>query len=329
MPDRSSMPRSPKLLDRVRHACRRLHYSIHTEKAYVRWVKRYVLFHDTRHPNTLAARHVRAFLNHLAVNKQVAASTQNQALNALVFLYDRVLEIELGAIGDITPSQRPKRLPVVCTRAEVRAVLQRMTGTNQLVALLLYGAGLRLSEALRLRVKDVDLQRGEITVRDGKGAKDRVTMLPNRAKPRLAHQIKARKLLHNADLDAGYGTVHLPYALARKYPNAESSWIWQFVFPSRNRSTDPRTGTVRRHHRSDSAVQRAVKNAVAQAGLSKRVSCHTLRHSFATHLIEDGYDIRTVQELLGHNDIRTTQKYVHVLNKGGRGVASPLDALAD
>jgi len=219
----STSHRPPKLLDRVRYVCRRLHYSIHTEKAYVRWVKRYVLFHDTRHPKTLAARHVRAFLNHLAVEKRVAASTQNQALNALVFLYERVLEIELGPVGEIEPAPRPKRLPVVCTRREVRAVLQRMKGTNQLVALLLYGSGLRLSEALRLRVKDVDLERGEITVRDGKGAKDRITMLPNQVQPRLDHQIKARKLLHDRDVGAGYGTVHLPHALARKYPNAASS----------------------------------------------------------------------------------------------------------
>jgi len=322
---KKSSPHSPKLLDRIRTTCRRLHYSLHTERAYCRWTKRFVRFHGTVHPRHLDATHVRAFLNHLACERQVAASTQNQALSALLFLYDKVLNVDLGPIDAIERAQRPRRLPVVLTRAEARAVLDRMHGTNRLVALLLYGAGLRLTEALRLRVKDLDFEYGQILVRDGKGQKDRRTVLPQRVHAPLRHHLHTVKTLHDADCADGCGTVYLPDALTRKYPNAARAWIWQYVFPSRNRSVDPRCGVERRHHRSDSAVQRAVKQAVLAAGITKRATCHTFRHSFATHLIEDGYDIRTVQELLGHDDIRTTMVYTHVLNRGGRGVQSPLD----
>jgi integron integrase len=302
-----------------------LHYSLHTERAYCRWIKRFVRFHGTVHPRHLDASHVRMFLNHLARERQVAASTQNQALSALLFLYDKVLHADLGPIEAIERAQRPRRLPVVLTRAEAHAVLNRMRGTNGLVAQLLYGAGLRLTEALRLRVKDLDFAYGQILVRDGKGQKDRRTVLPKQITQSLQRHLRKVKILHEEDCAAGYGAVYLPYALARKYPNAARAWTWQYVFPSRNRSVDPRSGIERRHHRSDSAVQRAVKKAVEAAAVNKRASCHTLRHSFATHLIEDGYDIRTVQELLGHKDVRTTMVYTHVLNRGGRGVQSPLD----
>ena len=255
----------------------------------------------------------------------MAASTQNQALNALIFLYKNVLEVDLGTIGDFERAQRSRRLPVVLTREEVRAVLGHMQGTNRLVALFLYGAGLRLTEALRLRVKDVDVAYGQILVRDGKGRKDRRTVFPKRAAEPLRRHLRKVKVLHEEDCAAGCGAVYLPDALARKYTNAATDWKWQYVFPSRSRSMDPRSGIERRHHRSDSAVQRAVKKAVEAARVNKRASCHTFRHSFATHLIEDGYDIRTVQELLGHEDLRTMMIYTHVLNRGGRGVRSPLD----
>jgi integron integrase len=324
---KKSSSRPPKLLDRVRLVCQRLRYSYHTEKAYCRWVKRFVRFHGTVHPRKLDAGHVRAFLDHLATERGVAASTQNQALNALIFLYEKVLDEDLGPIGAFERAQRSRRLPVVLTRDEVRAVLHHMKGANRLVALLLYGAGLRLTEALRLRVKDIDVQRGQILVRDGKGRKDRRTVFPQQAADPLQRHLRTVRVLHEEDCAAGYGAVYLPDALAQKYPNAAMAWKWQYIFPSRNRSVDPRSGVERRHHRSDSAVQRAVKKAVEAAQITKRASCHTFRHSFATHLIEDGYDIRTVQELLGHEDLRTTMVYTHVLNRGGRGVQSPLEKL--
>ena len=319
------MPGSPKLLDQVRTTCRRLHYSLHTERAYVRWIKRFVLFHGTVHPREIGARDVEAFLNHLAVDREVAASTQNQALNALVFLYRRVLKVDLGEMEGIERASRRRNLPVVLTREEVRAVLDNIRGANRLVALLLYGSGLRLSEALRLRIKDLDIGYGEILVRDGKGRKDRRSVLPTQLHDDLERHLRKVKVLHEEDIAQGYGSVYLPDALSRKYPNAASQWKWQYAFPSTRRSIDPRTGTERRHHRSDSAVQRAVKKAVEKIDITKRVTGHTFRHSFATHLIEDGYDIRTVQELLGHKDVRTTMIYTHVLNRGGRGVTSPLD----
>lgn len=322
----NTFSRSPRLLDRVRIACRRKHYSFRTEQAYTSWTRRYVLYHEKRHPRELDARHVTAFLNHLAVDRHVAASTQNQALNALLFLYRQVLGRELGELEGLERARRPKRLPVVLTRQEVTALLRQMSGTNRLVASLLYGAGLRLSEALRLRVKDLDFDYAQIVVRHGKGAKDRVTMLPAiLGDPLRAHLEEVREG-HDEDLREGYGAVHLPDALASKYPYAARAWSWQYVFPARNRSTDPRSGGVRRHHRSNSAVQTAVRRAVLQARITKKATCHTLRHSFATHLLEDGYDIRTVQQLLGHASVRTTQIYTHVLNRGSC-VVSPLEKI--
>ena len=278
-----------------------------------------------RHPRELGAADVEAFLTHLAVAGNVAASTQNQAKSALLFLYREVLEAELPWLDNVERARAPKRLPVVLTRDEVHAVLSRLSGTHWLIASLLYGAGLRIMEALRLRVKDVEFSRNEILVRDGKGFKDRVTMLPAALAVPLADHLKRVKALHEQDLTAGRGAVYLPYALERKYPGSARDWGWQYVFPSANLAEDPRTGIERRHHLQDQAVQRAMRQAVRDAGVNKPATPHTLRHSFATHLLEGGYDIRTVQELLGHADVSTTMIYTHVLNKGGRGVTSPLD----
>lgn len=315
----------PKLLDEVRTVMRLRHLSIRTEEAYVQWIKRFIIFHDKRHPRELGAAAIRDFLSYLAVERNVAAATQNQALAALLFLYREVLQIELPRLNDLERATKPKRLPVVLTRQEVQAVLLHLTGTNHLMAGLLYGAGLRLLECLRLRVKDVDFQAHQLTVRDGKGAKDRVTMLPRSLADELRHHLEQVKALHKEELRAGFGTVYLPYALAGKYPSAERQWGWQYVFPAVRRSVDPRSGVMRRHHLHESVLQSAVKEAVRAAGIHKPASCHTLRHSFATHLIESGYDIRTVQELLGHADVRTTMIYTHVLNRGGLAVQSPLD----
>jgi integron integrase len=323
----TSLPSSPKLLDQVRGKIRLKHYSIRTEQAYVDWIKRFILHNGKKHPNELGAEEVEAFLTHLAVQGRVAASTQNQAKSALLFLYREVLGDELPWLDNVEQAKAPKRLPVVLTREEVQKVLSQLEGQHRLAAGLLYGAGLRILECLRLRVKDVDFARKEILVRDGKGFKDRVTMLPQSLIPALQQHLERVKALHEQDLQAGYGAVFLPNALDRKYPNAAREWGWQYVFPSANLSTDPRSGEVRRHHVQDQAVQRAVKQAVRKAGLVKPATPHTFRHSFATHLLEGGYDIRTVQELLGHSDVSTTMIYTHVLNKGGRGVASPLDAL--
>jgi integron integrase len=316
---------SPKLLDQVRGKIRLKHYSIRTEQAYVDWIKRFILHFDKRHPRELGAAEVEAFLTHLAVAGNVAAATQNQAKSALLFLYREVLETELPWLDNVERARTPKRLPVVLTREEVQGVLGRLTGTHWLIASLLYGAGLRIMEGLRLRVKDVDFSRREILVRDGKGFKDRVTMLPAALAAPLAEHLERVKALHGRDLAAGRGAVYLPYALERKYPGAARDWAWQYVFPSANLSADPRTGIERRHHLQDQAVQRAMRQAVRDAGVNKPATPHTLRHSFATHLLEGGYDIRTVQELLGHADVSTTMIYTHVLNKGGRGVTSPLD----
>jgi integron integrase len=316
---------APKLLDQVRGKIRLKHYSIRTEQAYVDWIKRFILHFDKRHPRELGAAEVEAFLTHLAVAGNVAAATQNQAKSALLFLYREVLETELPWLDNVERARTPKRLPVVLTREEVQGVLGRLTGTHWLIASLLYGAGLRIMEGLRLRVKDVEFSRREILVRDGKGFKDRVTMLPAALAAPLAEHLERVKALHGRDLAAGRGAVYLPYALERKYPGAARDWAWQYVFPSANLSADPRTGIERRHHLQDQAVQRAMRQAVRDAGVNKPATPHTLRHSFATHLLEGGYDIRTVQELLGHADVSTTMIYTHVLNRGGRGVTSPLD----
>ena len=314
------------LLDCVRDKIRLKHYSIRTETAYVEWVRRFVVFHQKRHPRELGAEHVEAFLTHLAVRRNVAASTQNQAKSALLFLYKEVLGSQLPWLDNVETAKRPQRLPVVLTRTEVDAVLSRIHGTNGLIARLLYGSGLRLMEAVRLRVKDIELEQCEILVRDGKGAKDRVTMLPSSLVDALrAHLVLVREL-HAQDLAAGMPGVYLPYALDRKYPNAPREWAWQYVFPSDRLSIDPRSGMRRRHHVDEQNIQRAMRHALREAGVAKFATPHTLRHSFATHLLQSGYDIRTVQELLGHSDVSTTMIYTHVLNRGGKGVLSPLDS---
>lgn len=315
----------PKLLDQVRTVIRLRRMSIRTEEAYVQWIKRFILFHRMRHPREMGEAEIRDFLAHLAVDRNVARSTQNQALHALLFLYREVLQKELLPLAGIETAQKPPKLPVVFTPEEVQAVLARLTGTDHLIASLLYGSGLRLLEGLRLRVKDVDFKRNQVVVREGKGEKDRVTMLPQSLKGPLRQHLAEVKLLHEADLRDGFGAVYLPYALEVKYPNAAKEWGWQYVFPARRRSVDPRSGKVRRHHLDERELQRAVKAAIHQAGIHKPGSCHTLRHSFATHLLEAGHDIRTIQELLGHHDVRTTMIYTHVLNRGGMGVRSPLD----
>jgi integron integrase len=317
----------PKLLDQVRDRIRVKHYSIRTETQYVHWIKRFILFHGKKHPRDMGAPEVEAFLTHLAVEGNVAAATQNQALSALLFLYREVLGIDLPWLDNVTRAKRPQRLPVVLTRDEVHAVLDRMNGTHGLMTRLLYGTGMRLMECVRLRVKDVDFARGEILIRDGKGAKDRVTMLPQSLVSPLRAQFQQRRALFDDDLRAGKAGVYMPDALARKYPGAPTAWGWQYVFPSGSYSIDPRSGEERRHHLDEKLLQRAMKRAVQASGLAKPATPHTLRHSFATHLLEAGYDIRTVQELLGHKDVATTMIYTHVLNKGGRGVTSPLDRL--
>jgi integron integrase len=319
-------PRPKKFLDQVRDALRLKHYSIRTENSYVNWIRRYILFHGKRHPNEMDAAEVEAFLTHLAVNEHVAASTQNQAFSALLFLYREVLHKDLGSI-DALRAKKPKHLPTVLTKEEVRKVIANLSGTHRLMAGLLYGSGLRLMECVRLRVKDLDFNYHTITVRDGKGAEDRVTMLPQALIAPLQEHLQYVKNLHQADLAKGYGAVYLPDALERKYPNASREWIWQYVFPSDRLSVDPRTGVVRRHHLDESGLQKAVRQAAQQAGINKPVGPHTFRHSFATHLLENGYDIRTVQELLGHKDVKTTMIYTHVLQRGGLAVHSPLDQI--
>lgn len=323
----STNTQAPRLLDRVREALRTRHYSHRTEEAYVGWIRRFVRFHGLRHPKDMNDVEVSAFLTHLAVEGQVSASTQNQAISALVFLYRDVLGVDLGWLDGLVRAKSPKRLPVVLTRAEVRSVLAHLQGDKWLVAELLYGSGLRLMECLRLRVKDLDLERREIVVRGGKGGKDRVTMLPGAVMAALAEHLERVHTLHGRDVREGFGSVPLPGALARKYPNAEREWPWQFVFPAPNRFRDPRSGAQGRHHMHPTVMQRAVRMAVVRAGIAKPVSCHTFRHCFATHLLESGYDIRTVQELLGHSDVSTTMIYTHVLNRGGKGVLSPADQL--
>lgn len=318
---------APKLLEQVRDRIRVKHYSIRTETQYLQWIKRFILFHDKRHPRDMAAPEIEAFLTHLAVVGNVSSSTQNQALSALLFLYREVLQMELPWLDNVTRAKRPQRLPVVLTSQEVRAVLGQMSGVYGLMAALLYGTGMRLMECVRLRVKDVDFEHSEIVVRDGKGAKDRVTMLPGVVVTELQAHLLRRHTLFEADKRVGKVSVYLPDALAVKYPNAPVEWGWQYVFASGSFSIDPRSGVERRHHIDEKLLQRAMKKAVQATGMVKLATPHTLRHSFATHLLQSGYDIRTVQELLGHADVATTMIYTHVLNKGGRGVASPLDAL--
>ncbi len=315
----------PKLLDLVRDTIRRKHYSIRTEQSYIDWIRRFILFHGKRHPSEMHEPEVNAFLTHLARDGGVAASTQNQALSALLFLYKEVLKEEIGWLGDVERAKKPARLPAVLTRDEIRKMFRHLSGTPRLMAGLLYGSGLRLMECVRLRIKDVDFGYARIAVRDAKGGKDRVTMLPVNLATGLQRHLQKIKAQHEQDLVEGFGSVHLPHALARKYPNAEKEWSWQYVFPSTRISTDPRSGKKQRHHMAEGLLQAAVKNAVRAAGISKPATCHTLRHSFATHLLERGYDIRTVQELLGHKDVSTTMIYTHVLNKPGIGVKSPLD----
>jgi len=316
-----------RLIDRLREEIRARHYSRRTEQAYWYWIRYFIHFHGKRHPAQMGEAEVTAFLSWLATHRRVAAATQNQALSALLFLYQAVLGMKLAWLDELVRAQRPVRVPTVLSEAEVRRLLHASEGTSHLMLSLLYGAGLRQIECLSLRVKDVDFAYRQILVRDGKGSKDRVTMLPeNLVQPLQAHLGKVR-LLHERDLKQGFGEVSLPYALARKYPRAGRQWAWQFVFPSGNRSPDPEDGTIRRHHVHPDTLGRAVKRAARLAGIVKPVSCHTLRHSFATHLLERGYDIRTVQELLGHSDVSTTMIYTHVMNKGARAVKSPLDRL--
>ena len=326
-PAREHSIQPPRLLDRVRHAIQVRHYSRRTEEAYLGWITRFILFHRKRHPAEMGEAEVTAFLTSLATERHVSASTQNQALSAILFLYQQVLERELDWLADVVRARRPQRLPVVLTRSEVRRVLEQLDGAPQLVAGLLYGSGLRLLEGLRLRAKDIDFGGNEITVRGGKGDRDRRTMMPGSLKERLETHLQTARRQHDQDLARGAGWVELPGALARKYPNAGREWPWQWAFPATRHYVDRETTQKRRHHLHETVMQRAVKAAVLKAAIAKPATCHSLRHSFATHLLEDGYDIRTVQELLGHKDVSTTMIYTHVLNRGGRGVLSPADRL--
>ncbi len=321
------MEKEPRLLDRVRAAIRTKHYSIRTEQAYVDWIRRFILFHDKRHPIEMGKAEMESFLTHLAVNRNVAASTQNQALSALLFLYRDVLAREMPWLDNVTRAKKPSRLPVVLTHAEVVRLLKLLSGTKWLMASLLYGSGLRLLECLRLRVHDIDIERRQIMVRNGKGGKDRATVLPDPLIESLRRQIEQVRIIHEIDISEGFGEVYLPFALERKYPSAAKAPGWQYLFPADKRARDPRGGKIRRHHLGENVLQRAIKQAVRDAGIRKPASCHSLRHSFATHLLERGQDIRTVQELLGHKDIRTTQIYTHVMGRGAMGVKSPLESL--
>lgn len=321
-----SEPR-PKLLDLMREELRARHYSARTEKAYLLWVRRYIVFHKMHHPAEMGEDEINAYLTHLAVAGGVSASTQTQALSAILFLYRYVLGYDVGEMHGLVRARPSEHVPVVMTRPEVRAVLAELEGEQWLMASLMYGCGLRLSECLRLRVQDIDFEAREILVRSGKGAKDRVTMLPDALQAPLRDQLRRAKSVHEADRAAGWGRVTLPGALDRKYAGASADWKWQWVFPQERRWRNPKTGEQGRHHVHATVMQRAMKVAVARAGIQKNVGCHTLRHSFATHLLESGYDIRTIQELLGHKDVRTTMIYTHVLNRGGRGVRSPLDGM--
>ena len=319
--------KSPRLLDRVRAAMRTMHYSQRTEESYIPWLVRFIRFHGLRHPQEMGAKEINEFLTHLAVEGRVAASTQNQAMNAILFLYRKILKLEPGQIVGVIRAQRPKRLPVVLTREEVTRILNGLSGVAKLVGTILYGTGMRVFEGMQLRVKDIDFGRKEITVRDGKGQKDRVTMLPQTVISGLQAHLQIVQQLHETDLKKGLGRVALPFALARKYPDADREWGWQWVFPATRHYVDRQTGVQHRHHLHESVIQKAVDRVVKSIGLTKPATPHTFRHSFATHLIQDGYDIRTVQELLGHADVSTTMIYTHVLNQGGQAVKSPLDKL--
>jgi integron integrase len=316
-----------KLLDQVGEIIRRKHYSPKTEQAYLNWIKQYILFHDKKHPQDMAATEVKVFLTHLAVERKVAASTQNQALSAILFLYREVLGKPIATGFQYIGAKRPKRLAVVLTKSEVQQILVRLSGDTKLVVQLLYGSGLRLNEAVRLRVKDIDFEQIQIIIRDGKGAQDRISMLPERVlEPLKTHLVNVEDI-YQQDLRNGFGRVELPYALLRKYPNADREWIWQYIFPSKILSESKADGKVRRYHISPATVQKAVRSAAKAAKIPKHVTLHTFRHSFATHLLEDGYDIRTVQELLGHKNVKTTMIYTHVLNRGPKAVRSPLDSM--
>ncbi len=315
----------PKLLDQVRETIRTMHYSYRTEKTYIDWIKRFIMFHEKRHPNEMGADEVQAYITYLANERKVAASTQNQALSAILFLYKNIIQKEIVFPSDIIRSRRPKRLPVVLSHQEAMIVINKMSGTTKLVAQILYGSGLRISECLRLRIKDLDFANHQIMVRDGKGENDRATVLPDSLMSDLKSQIEIARLIHKKDLKEGFGEVSLPYALAKKYPNAPKEFSWQYVFPSTNRSLDPNTRHTKRHHLDATVVQKAVRQAVLATDLTKSVSPHTFRHSFATQLIQNGYDIRTVQELLGHKDVKTTMIYTHVLQRGAGAVKSPID----
>ena len=325
IPSEAEKPK--KLLDLVRESLRVHHYSIRTEKSYINWMKRYIFFHKKRHPKDMAAKEIGEFLTDLAVNKHVGSSTQNQALNALVFLYKHVLKKEPGIFEGVIRAKRPERLPTVLTRVEVKRLLNGLNGTYKLMGDLLYGTGMRVMELLRLRVKDLDFEKTTITIRQGKGDKDRITMMPEIIIQKLREHLERVKLLHENDLKSGMGRVYLPDALEVKYPNMDKSWGWQYVFPAKGLSVDPRTGRTARHHVHEIAIQRAIKQATRLAGIHKHVGPHTLRHSFATHLLEKGRDIREIQELLGHADVSTTQIYTHVMNRPGVIIKSPLDDL--
>jgi integron integrase len=318
---------APRLMDEMREALRSRHYSPRTEKAYCLWVRRYVRFHKMRHPAEMGGPEINRYLTYLAVKQRVSASTQNQALAGLLFLYKHVIGREVEDLGTIIRARKPKRLPVVLTRDEVVEVLAELDGDTRLMAALMYGAGLRLTECLRLRVQDVDFGANELMVRDGKGGKDRVTVLPESVRQALLDQLEYARKVHQKDRSEGWGRVQMPEALTRKYPNAAAEWPWQWVFPQETRWSDPESGEQGRHHVHETILQRAVHEAVRRSGISKHASCHTFRHSFATHLLETGYDIRTIQELLGHKNVSTTMIYTHVLNRGGMGVRSPMDRL--
>ncbi|HEU5138047.1 MAG TPA: integron integrase [Steroidobacteraceae bacterium] len=319
------MSNKPRLLDQLRAEIHKRHYSYRTEKQYVGWVRRYIHFHQLRHPADLGADHIEAFLSNLATERNVAAATQAQALAALLFLYNRVLNVDLPWLANVTRARRPKRLPIVLSRTEVRAILSQLHDPYLILASLLYGSGLRLMEALRLRVKDLDLDAQRLVIRDGKGRKDRVTILPESLTAPLRLRLRVLHEAHDSAVSRGFGGVELPYALARKYPRAHLDWGWQYIFPAANPSRDPRTGAWRRHHLHEQSVQRVMRKAIRDAGIDKPASCHTFRHCFATHLIESGTDIRTVQELMGHASVKTTQIYTHVLNRAGIAARSPLD----